>query len=175
VISNIFILFLIGVTVYLVILLYLAFFKNSTQNISNLYQKILMKVSSKRYSVWKETKREKDLDSYYNGFNVFRENPRILIKPLIVHLISYLLGLSVYASIFYALSIPQPIEFYVVIYFIATTVQDAAASFSLGSLDIILTSILNLYGINLGLSAITALLLQSVGFWFPLFVGFIAV
>jgi len=54
-------------------------------------------------------------------------------------------------------------------------VQDAAASFSVGSLDIILASILLLYGIDPGLSAVTALLLRSVGFWFPLFVGFIGV
>jgi uncharacterized membrane protein YbhN (UPF0104 family) len=54
-------------------------------------------------------------------------------------------------------------------------VQDAAASFSVGSLDIILASILLLYGIDPGLSAVTALLLRSVGFWFPLFVGFISV
>ncbi len=174
-ISNIFVFFLIGVTLYLAVLLYLAFVKQSAQNISRIYQKILKKVSPKRYSVWKETQREKSLAGYYSGFKIFREKPRLIIKPLFIHLISYLLGLSVYIAIFYALGIPQSPEFYVVIYFIATAVQDAAASFSVGSLDIILASILSLYGINPGLSAVTALLLRSVGFWFPLFVGFIGV
>ena len=36
-----------------------------------------------------------------------RQNPRLLIKPIIYHFISYLLGLSVYISIFYALGIPS--------------------------------------------------------------------
>lgn len=175
VIANVFVLFLIGVTIYLAVLLYLAFVKQSAKNIAAVYQKILKKISPKRYSVWKETQREKSLAGYYSGFKIFRENPRLLIKPLIIHLISYLLGLSVYIAIFYALGIPQSPEFYVVIYFIATAVQDAAATFSVGSLDIVLASILQLYGINLGLSAVTALLLRSVGFWFPLFVGFVGV
>ena len=61
------------------------------------------------------------------------------------------------------------------VYFIATAVQVAAASFSVGSLDIILASIFILYGLNPGISGISALLLRSVGFWFPLFVGFLAV
>jgi glycosyltransferase 2 family protein len=174
-ISNIFVFFLIGVTLYLAVLLYLAFVKQSAKNISKIYQKILKKIAPKRYSVWKETQREKSLAGYYSGFKTFRENPRLIIKPLFIHLISYLLGLSVYIAVFYALGIPQSLEFYVVIYFIATAVQDAAASFSVGSLDIILASILLLYGIDPGLSAVTALLLRSVGFWFPLFVGFIGV
>jgi uncharacterized protein (TIRG00374 family) len=175
IISNVFLVFLIGVTVYLAILLYLAFVKQSAQNISMAYQKILKNVSPKRYHAWKETQREKTLANYYNGFKIFREKPKLLIKPLIFHLIAYLLGLSIYISIFYALGIPSTPEFYVVIFFIATAVQDAVATLSVGSLDIILASILLLYGINPGLSAITALLLRSVGFWFPLFVGFLAV
>ncbi len=175
VIQNVFILFLVGVTAYLAVLLYLAFVKHAAINISRAYGKILKVLRPKHFSAWKETQREKSLENYYNGFKIFREKPKLLVKPLIIHLISYLLGLSVYIAIFYALGIPQSPEFYIVIYFIATAVQDAAASFSVGSLDIILASILLLYGIDPGLSAITALLLRSVGFWFPLFVGFVAV
>jgi hypothetical protein len=79
----------------------------------------------------------------------------------------------VYVLIFYALGIPSTPEFYVVIYFIATAFQDAAASFSVRLLDIILATIFLLYGLNPGVSGIAALLVRSVGFWFPLFVGFV--
>lgn len=103
------------------------------------------------------------------------KTPDLLVKPLVIHLISYLLGLSVYILVFYALGIPSTPELYVVVYFIATAVQDAAATFSVGSLDIILASIFLLYGLNAGVSGIAALLMRSVGFWFPLFVGFLAV
>jgi uncharacterized protein (TIRG00374 family) len=175
IISNVFILFLVGVTIYLAVLLYLAFVKHAAKNIATLYQKILKIVRPKHVHPWKEAQREKSLESYYTGFKTFREKPRLLIRPLIIHSISYLLGLSVYILVFYALGIPSTLEFYVVVYFIATAVQDAAASFSVGSLDIILASIFLLYGLNPGVSGITALLVRSVGFWFPLFVGFLAV
>ena len=175
IITNVFVFFLVGVSIYMAVLVYLAFVKRAAKNFGRLYTKILKTLRPKHYNPESEQEREKSLASYYKGFKKFRENPRLLIRPLILHAISYLLGLSAYILIFYALGIPASPEFYVVIYFIATAVQDAAASFSVGSLEIILTSIFVLYGLNSGYSAITALLVRSIGFWFPLFVGFLAV
>lgn len=176
IINNIFIVFLFGVTVYYAALLYLAFVKQAAKNITSLYEKIIKTLRPKSYKENQARQANESLANYYKGFRIFRENPRLLIKPLILHLISYLLGLSVYILIFYALGIPAPsAEFYVVIYFIATAVQDAAASLSVGSLDIILATIFLLYGLDPGVAGVTALLLRSAGFWFPLFIGFAAV
>ncbi len=155
-------------------LFYLAFNKRAARNFSKLSGKILKTLRPKKYQPDSEIKREISLATYYTGFQKFRENPRLLIRPLILHGISYLFGLFSYIFIFYALGVPASPAFYVVVFFIATAVQDAAASFSVGSLDIILASIFILYGLNAGLSGITALLVRSVGFWFPLFMGFIA-
>ena len=107
VISNIFVIFLVGVTIYLAVLLYLAFVKNAARNISSLYQKILKALRPKHYQSFKDTQREKSLANYYTGFKIFHEKPRLLIKPLIIHLISYLLGLFVYIFIFYASAFHQ--------------------------------------------------------------------
>jgi uncharacterized protein (TIRG00374 family) len=175
IISNVFIVFLIGISIYMAFLIYLAFERRAAKNFSRAYSKILKTLRPKKYQPESEVEREKSLASYYTGFKKFRECPRLLLRPLIFHAISYLLGLSAYILIFYALGIPASPEFYVVVYFIATAVQDAAASFSVGSLEIVLTSIFVLYGLNAGYSAITALLVRSIGFWFPLFVGFFAV
>jgi uncharacterized protein (TIRG00374 family) len=176
VIANIFIIFLIGVTIYAAVLLYLAFVKSAAENINRLYQKILKLIRRSRYQETQAQPSSQSLSNYYEGFRVFRENPKLLLKPFVFHLISYLLGLSTYVFIFAALGIPSPSpEFYIVVYFIATAVQDAAAAFSVGSLDIILASIFILYGLPPATSGIAALLLRSVGFWFPLFVGFASV
>jgi uncharacterized protein (TIRG00374 family) len=175
IIFNVFILFLVGISIYMVFLLYLAFVKRAAKNFSRLYSRILRVLRPKKYLSESEVQREESLSSYYTGFKKFRECPKKLIRPLFFHAISYLLGLSAYILIFYALGIPSSPEFYVVVYFIATAVQDAAASFSVGSLEIILTSIFVLYGLDAGYSAITALLVRSIGFWFPLFAGFVAV
>lgn len=174
VISNLFVIFLIGVTIYYVVLVYLAVVKQAAKNITTVVNKILKALRPKKYKD-KEAVAEESLQNYYEGFTRFRENRRLLIRPFVFHLTSYVLGIMVYILIFYALGIPATPEFYVVIYFIATAVQDAAASFSVGSLDIILASIFLLYGMDPGISGITALLLRSAGFWFPLFVGFICV
>lgn len=175
IITNVFVVFLVGVTIYMAVLVYLAFVEHAARNFAKLYGKLLKILRPKHYNPASEAQREKSLTSYYEGFRIFRENPRLLIRPFVLHLISYLLGISVYILIFYALGIPSTAEFYVVVYFIATAVQDAAASFSVGSLEVILASIFLLYGLPLTNAVITALLLRSAGFWFPLVVGFLAV
>ncbi len=175
-IGNVFILFLVGVTIYMGVLLYLAFFKEAAKNITIFYLKLLKIVSPRRYRLSKIEKTKKSLSDFYDGFRTFREKPRLLIKPFFFHSISYILGLSVYILIFYALGIPSANpEFYIVVFFIAVAVQDAAASFSVGSLEILLATIFLLYGINPGISGIAAVVLRSAGFWFPLFVGFVCV
>jgi uncharacterized protein (TIRG00374 family) len=175
IITNVFVVFLVGVTIYMAVLVYLAFVEHAARNFAKLYGKLLKTLRPKHYNPESVAQREKSLTSYYEGFRIFREKPRLLIRTFILHLISYLLGISVYILIFYALGIPSSAEFYVVVYFIATAVQDAAASFSFGSLEVILASIFLLYGLPLTNAVITALLLRSAGFWFPLFVGFLAV
>ena len=174
IITNVFVFFLAAITIYMVALLYLAFVRSAARNFAKLYGSILKKLRPKKYQAESEAQREISLSTYYTGFKKFREKPRLLIRPLVLHGISYIFGLFSYIFIFYALGIPAKPEFYVVVFFIATAVQDAAASFSVGSLDIVLASIFILYGINTGLSGITALLVRSVGFWFPLFAGFVA-
>ncbi len=175
-IGNVFIFFLVGVTIYMAILLYLAFFKQAAKNLTTFYLKLLKTFRPKHYRLYKIEKTRKSLSNFYDGFQTFREKPKLLIKPFIFHSISYILGLSVYILIFYALGIPSANpEFYIVVFFIAVAVQDAAASFSVGSLEILLATIFLLYGINPGISGIAAVVLRSAGFWFPLFVGFVCV
>jgi uncharacterized protein (TIRG00374 family) len=176
IITNLFILFLVGVTIYMGVLLYLAFAKNAAKNITKLYLKLLKIFNPKRYRLSKIEKTQKSLSDYYEGFQTFRKNPKLLMKPFIFHSISYLLGLSVFVSVFYALGIPASTPaFYIVVFFITTAFQDATASFSVGSLEIFLATILVLYGISPGFSGIAAVVLRSAIFWFPLLVGFLCV
>ncbi|MGD0449696.1 MAG: lysylphosphatidylglycerol synthase transmembrane domain-containing protein [Candidatus Bathyarchaeia archaeon] len=175
-ITNVFILFLVGVTIYMGVLLYLAIGKQAAKNITKLYLILLKTFRPKHYRLSEIDKTRKSLEDFYNGFRNFRENPKLLVKPFFFHSISYILGLLVYVLVFYALGIPSSNpEFYIVVFFIAVAVQDAAASFSVGSLEILLATIFLLYGINPGISGIAAVVLRSAGFWFPLFVGFICV
>ena len=121
-----------------------------------------------------ETK--ESLAAFYSGFKIFRENPRYLAKPVIYLTISWLFNLSQYILVFYALGIfNQSFSFFIIIYFVAGSLTDVSASFSVGTLDILLATIFVLYGLNPALSGITAALVRSVTFWSPLIIGYIIV
>ena len=128
-IGNLFILLLLGSIAYLAVLLFLAFYKGAAEMIAKLYFNINKRIRPTKATLEELRKTEQTLASFYEGFKVFRENPRSLAKPFIFHIAAYILGLSVYVFVFYALGIPaaSPV-FYVVVYFVATAFQDALAS-----------------------------------------------
>ncbi len=154
-IGNLFILLLLGSMAYLAVLLFLAFFKSAAEKMAKLYFIVDKRVRPSKATEDDLRKTERTLASFYEGFKVFRENPRALVKPFIFHTAAYVLGLSVYVFVFYALGIPaaSPV-FYIVVFFVATAFQDAMASFSVGSLDILLATIFILYGINTASSGV---------------------
>jgi uncharacterized protein (TIRG00374 family) len=166
----------VGVTIYMGFLFYLAFGEQAARNFTRFYLKLLKIFRPKSYHVRKIETTQESLSKYYKGFQTFRKKPKLLVKPFILHSISYLLGISVYVCVFYALGIPASTPvFYIVVFFITTAFQDATASFSVGSLEIFLATILVLYGISPGFSGVAAVVLRSAIFWFPLFVGFLCV
>jgi glycosyltransferase 2 family protein len=175
-IFNIFIIFLVGTTAYLAALLYLAFVKSAARNITRLYLWLKKVFGKKGYNPVSVEKTESSLSKFYDGFQMFRQNPRLLVKPFIFQLVSYMLGLLSYVLIFYALDTPLVYpEFYIVIYFLSSAIQDVLASVSVGILDIILATLFVLYGLNPALSGILAVVIRSATFWFPLLVGLISV
>jgi glycosyltransferase 2 family protein len=176
ILTSIFIIFLLGVTAYYSVLLYISINKRASRILTDIYLKIIKILRPKLYSQRKIEKIQQSLEAFYQGFATFRKNPKLLLKPLVFHMISYLLGIVVYVFIFFAIGIfSVPIQFYIVVFFIATAVQDVIASFSVGSLDILLVAIFSLYGIATNISAVTATILRSASFWFPLLVGFVSV
>jgi glycosyltransferase 2 family protein len=175
-ITNIFILLIAGDTAYMVVLLLLAFSKGSSDKLAAVYFKIIKRIRPSKATPDNLMKTKQTLASFYNGFQIFRDKPRYLIRPFIFHTLAYVLGLLVFVFIFYALGIPAASPgFYIAVYFIATSFQDASASLSVGSLDILLSTIFILYGISTGNSGVAAVILRSALFWFPLLVGFICV
>ena len=177
IISSVFIFVLAGATIYLVLLLYLAFSEQAAGKLASLTLRVLRALQPKKYQsneLSAETKQS--LASFYQGFKAFRENPKYLVKPFIFLTISFLLSLSAYVLVFLALGIhSQSLGFFIVMYFIAGSLTDAAASFSVGTLDILLATLFILYGLNPALSGITAALVRVVTFWFPLIVGYIII
>jgi uncharacterized protein (TIRG00374 family) len=177
IVLTVFIFILIGATLYLAVLLYLAFSEKAAGKIASLGLKILKVLRPKKYrSSQLSPETINSLSTFYTGFKTFREKPRHLIKPFIYMTISWLFNLCEYLLVFFALGIfHQPFSFFIIVYFVAGSVTDAAASFSVGTLDILLATIFVLYGLSPALSGVTAALVRSVTFWSPLIIAYIMV
>ena len=168
---------IIGASAYLTILLYLALSEKSAEKVASLGLRILRVLRPKKYQsndLSAETR--KSLASFYQGFKAFREKPRHLIKPITYLALSWLFNLSQYVLVFFALGLHNlPFSFFIIVYFIAGSVTDLAASFSVGTLDIVLATIFIFYRLNPALAGITAALVRSVTFWSPLIIGYVIV
>jgi uncharacterized protein (TIRG00374 family) len=176
IVSNVFVLLLVGVVAYLSVLLFLAFYRGSAEVLTKVYSKLIGVLRPNKNNAEKIAKTKQSLANFYDGFKIFRAQPKSLIKPFVFHSLAYLSGLLIYVFVFYALGVSSVAPgFYIVVFFIATAFQDAAASFSVGTLDILLATIFLLYGIEDGTSGVAAIIVRTVSFWIPLFISFACV
>ena len=175
---NLLIIALIGTAIYLVILFYLAFKEKAPKNLATIVFKLLKSLNTKRFSPEALSMKVEDaLTVFHQGFVTFRKNPKHIVKPMVYQLISLILNIAVYMLVFYSIGYVKDLDlgFFILAYFIVGTVQIAAAVFSVGTLEIILTSLFHLYGVPLDLSVIAATLLRFLTFWLPVFVGYVTV
>jgi glycosyltransferase 2 family protein len=118
----------------------------------------------------------KFLSLFHEGFKFFSANPCLLIAPIVLNVISFILNFAVYVLIFYSLGLTNlPLDFFIIVYFLAGAIQDGLAAFSVGSLEIILTNIFILYGIPPATSGVAAVLVRSLTFYFPLILGYVCI
>jgi uncharacterized protein (TIRG00374 family) len=177
IITGFLILVLNGAMIYLAILLYLALSEHAATVLVSIWYKLKKLVRLRKTSeVDLSDKAKKSLAIFYDGFKTFRQNPRRLTKPLIFQLLTFLLNLAVYVLVFEALGFQYlSFEFYILIYFVASAIQATTATLSVGSLDIILTTIFILYGIPKATSGIAVVVLRGAIYWIPLLISYIMV
>jgi uncharacterized protein (TIRG00374 family) len=177
VISGFMVFVLSGALIYLTILLYLALSERAATVIVSIWYKLKKLVRLRKTSkLDMSDKARKSLAIFYDGFKTFRQNPRHLLKPLSFQVLAFLLNLVVYVLVFESLGFRYvSFEFYIVMYFIGSAIQASTASFSVGSLDIILTTIFILYGIPRAASGIAVVVLRSATYWAPLLISYVIV
>ena len=177
IVTDFLFLVLIGVVVYVAILMVLVMNERAARIIVSIGIRLLRLLRVKRYSSPDAVeKTQASLAIFYRGFQTFRENPRQLVKPLIFQLLSLLFNLGVYVLVFLALGMDSPtFGFFILTFFIASAIQGATASLSVGSLDIVLVTVFTLYGIPAAESGIAVIMLRSATYWFPLLLSYIMV
>lgn len=176
--STLLILSWIGAVVYLSVLLYLALKADAADKLASAIFRFLKALRIKRY-------RQQDglspgllsaLKSFHEGIVLFRGKPKHLILPIVLQSIAYGFSLIVYIFIFNSLGLTTLLfDFFIVVYFLAGAIQDAASVFSVGGLEIILTNLFIFFGIDPATSGVSATVLRSAAFWFPVVTGYIIV
>ena len=115
----------------------------------------------------------KFLSLFHEGFKFFGANPRLLVAPVVLNVISFVLNFVVYFLVFYSLGLSNlPLDFFIIVYFLSGAIQDGLAAFSVGGLEILLTSVFIVYGIPPATSGVAAVLVRSLTFYFPLVLGY---
>ena len=167
----------VGSVIHVGVLLYLALSDRAVKKVASLIFRILGFFRIKKYS--SEEARQKTYESlslFHEGSRFFSKNPRQLILPLIFQILAYFLSITVYIFMLSTLGFKFTfIGFFIVVYFLAGAIQDASAVFSVGALEIILTSVFVFYGFEAALSGVAVAMLRSVTFWFPVVVGYIII
>ncbi|MCW4047766.1 MAG: flippase-like domain-containing protein [Candidatus Bathyarchaeota archaeon] len=176
-VSGFLITVLIGALVYLVVLLFLALRERAAEVLVSGGIRIMRALRVKRFSSDSAAEKAKlSLAVFYQSFQIFRQNPKYLLKPLVFQLLSFLLSLAVYLLVFVALGFRNlSFEFFILVFFISTAVQASTGGFSVGSLDIILVAVFYFYGIPEATSGVAVVALRSVTYWIPLLIGYVMV
>jgi uncharacterized protein (TIRG00374 family) len=170
---NILALAWVGALIYFSVLLYLVLSENAADKISDFILRILKLFRIKRFSQGFSPEFKEALKRFHVSFSFFRTNPRLLIGPYVYQTIAYSLNFLTYIFIFYSLGLDSlSFQFFILVYFLAGAVQDLASAFSVGGLEILLTNIFIFYGIEPAKSGVTAAVLRSVTYWFPLIAGY---
>jgi uncharacterized protein (TIRG00374 family) len=160
-----------------VILLYVAMKAKASKRLSNILAKFVQLFVGKRFKTDDLQKRtEKNLAVFHQGFETLRRQPRHIIKPLIYSTLGWLFQLSVYFLVFYALGF-RNIAFGLVILVATITmyIQVLSATFSVGIVEIIMTTLYASSGIPTAIGGAATAMIRIMIFWFQILVGFIII
>jgi len=168
---------LVGTSVYLAVLFYLALGAQAAGKLTGFVIRLTQTLRMGRFLPSDIShKTEASLSVFHQGFDTFKKKPTLLVKPFVFQLLSFMLNVTAYVFVFNALGLRTlQIDFFILVYFIVGTIQVAAAIFSVGTLEIILTNIFVLYGIPIASAGLAASLLRVLTFWLPMIVGYVTV
>jgi uncharacterized protein (TIRG00374 family) len=162
-----------GAVISLGVLLYLGFGDHAAQKLATKLLKTLQFLHLKRPDEQLSQRSVKALVMFEEGFKFFRSHPRRVLAPALLQAIAFILNLVVYIWVFFALGFGSlSFDFFLIVFFLAAAIQEAAGVFSVGGLDILLTNLFTFFSIPVAASGVAAAILRIAIFWFPLLVGY---
>ncbi|MEM2341171.1 MAG: lysylphosphatidylglycerol synthase transmembrane domain-containing protein [Candidatus Bathyarchaeia archaeon] len=158
-------------------LLYLALMEETTRKIIDLPTRFIAFITRGRFNLLDLRKRAyRNLMQFHEGFKSFGKNWRVLMKSIIFSFIAWILHLSIYFLVFYALgfsSISAKIYETIIVYSISVSVQNIPIAFPLGLVEIVMTSLYMLFKIPAAIGGTATLLIRVITFWLQISVGYV--
>lgn len=162
-------------TAAMISIVFLVALKNgAAEKIVNLSMKIVNRVIKKPQT--RQGIKEKLCDglfSFSESFKTFKANPRTLVKPAVFAVAAWLLNLTVYLMVFYALDFTAiSILDLATVYCVITTVETVTAGFPVGAVEVAMVSMFSMYGVPLAVAGAVTTLSRLLTFWSQIIVGY---
>lgn len=177
-VSILIVLVAIGTVVSLILIVLLCIREQLTRKLIDLLLRFSVFISRGRLDIANlRFKAKKALDAFHQSIEVLRRNPRNLVQPAILSIISWLLG--VLLSFIVYISLGHPVSFVpiTIVYSITCTLQNIPMGVpgEVGFVEVVMTNLYGLLGVPYDISAAATVLIRFLTVWFKLLIGFVLV
>ncbi|MFQ6094920.1 MAG: lysylphosphatidylglycerol synthase transmembrane domain-containing protein [Candidatus Bathyarchaeia archaeon] len=171
---NLLMIVAVGTFASIVLILYLSVRKEATEKIVDPLLRFAAFVSKGHLKLDDlRIRAERTLNSFYQGIDLIGGQPLSLIKPVVFNFASWFFHMAIYILVFYALGFTEiSLEVSIVVYSISVAVQTIPIGLPVGLVEIVMTTLYNLFGIPLAVSGTATALIRFVTFWFLIIVGY---
>jgi len=165
-----------GVTLFFIFLFILK--ETLTQRIIDAVLRFLAFVSRGRLKIDSmRTKATKALSAFHGSIAVLLKNPKNLVVPVFFSIVSWIFSILLSYLVFVSLGHPVDFVLITIVYSISVNIQSIPLGIpaEVGVVEIVMTSIYGLLGVETGIAAAATVLIRLLTVWLRIIIGFVAV
>ena len=153
---------------------YIAIKDGADEKLVNLIMRLLKVITKNPAKLDKRKEKiQTTIFSFTEAFKTYKNNPKLLIKPTIFAIISYIFILLIYMMVFYALNFKSiTLPALAVVYFISSTVETLTSGFPVGAVEITMINLYSALNVPLVIAGAATTLSRLLTFWVQVLVGY---
>jgi uncharacterized protein (TIRG00374 family) len=167
-----------GTFASMILIFYLSRKRGATQKLAGWIIGLLVRFSRGRLKSQSLTESaDKTLKAFHDGIDNLSVHPRRLILPASLALTAWFLDLLVAVFVFHAIGTTVSFSAIVIVYSVSVALQGVPTGIpgEIGILDVVMTSLYTLLGIQIAVSAVATVLIRALTLWIRLLIGAITV
>jgi len=165
-----------GITLFFISLFIIK--ETFTQKIIDAVLRFLAFVSRGRLKIDSmRTKATKALSAFHGSIVVLFKNPKNLVAPVFFSIVSWIFSILLSYLVFVSLGHPVDFVLITIVYSISVNIQSIPLGIpaEVGVVEIVMTSIYGLLGVEAGIAAAATVLIRLLTVWLRIIIGFVAV